>query len=129
MTARVTPSQVRARLHELTRIEPQRRWDILARSRDHYFAAMAAAREMRLPSATIRAAHVHSLSLMGDMLFARGREYPVPVAVRPALVAQRDVLVADGQRGRHPLFRPSAPSAHAYALPRPGDPEMENRHA
>lgn len=121
-TARATPAAVRARLHELARLDPEGAWPIWAHARDTHLGAQAAARAAGLPASAVRGARLRDLSRDGTRLTRDGTAYDVPAGPASVIATQRDVKDADGLATGSTLFGIRPGSVSRYRQPRAGDP-------
>ncbi|CAB4967413.1 unannotated protein [freshwater metagenome] len=82
VTARTTPVAVRARLHELSRIDGPAGWPACQHARDTHHGAPRAAEAARLPAIAVRCAMIADLSPDETALTVCGTTYAIP-AGRP----------------------------------------------
>lgn len=121
-TSRIAPYPVRVRLHELTQLAPDARWDIWAHARDTYLGAQAAAGVAGIPGTAYKAARIDDLARDASTLTVNGHTYQLTEGPRLVIGTQRDIKVAEGLPGRSKLFAVREPGMNRYLSPRPGDP-------
>jgi hypothetical protein len=121
-TSRTAPYPVRMRLHELTQLAPDTRWDIWAHARDTYLGARAAAGAAGIPGPVYKAACIDDLATDASTLTVNGHTYLLNGGPRLVIGTQRDIKVAEGLPGRSKLFAVREAGTDRYLRSRPGDP-------
>lgn len=121
-TARSGSASIRARLHELTRIDPANQWAIWTHARDTFHGAIRAAEAAQLPAEVVREACLSDLSADGATLNVSQKAHAIPEEPAAVVATQRDIKFAEGFPTDAHLFKVRQAHADRYALGRPGDP-------
>lgn len=122
ITGRSSPAPIRARLHELTRMDAENRWRIWVHARDTFHGAQHAAVEAGLPANVVKNACLDDLSPDCRGITVDGDTYEVPDQPGRLLGQRRTILHAEGLLGSGRLFAVHQARTHRYAEQLPGDP-------